>query len=263
MPQIGGPLVPRAGRVPAAEPHATASAASALGQPRAAAGADRPLADFAAALRAATKTLGGSRIVEGTVYGSAEGFGPARSLMLSARRQGATSSAPSSMRAIPQTDPSEYDSPEQARTWGGSTCSAASLTAVLRARGVPVRIADVMRAMPGGLTPELGLVSRRSLMEAAEQFGAGARDDVASHESLRAALAAGQPVLVDVRNQRFPEGHWMVATSVNEQGVGVIDSSGYRLTSIPREEFLESWSGRGIRILPSAPGRPAQTGRRS
>lgn len=145
----------------------------------------------------------------------------------------------------------EYDSPAQARTWGGSTCSAASLCAVLRSRGVPARIADVMRAMPGGLTPELGLVSRPALSAAASRFGLATRDDVAGYESLQQAAAAGQPVLVDLRNSRFPEGHWLVVTGADSRGASVVDSSGYALSFVPKEEFLASWSGRGIRVLGS------------
>jgi ABC-type bacteriocin/lantibiotic exporter with double-glycine peptidase domain len=153
------------------------------------------------------------------------------------------------VRRVDQTNASEYDSASQARVWGGSTCSAASLTALLRSRGVNVRISDVMKAMSGGITPELGLISRPALVKAAARFGLQAREDVTSYESLRSATAAGQPVMVDVRNQRFPEGHWMVVTSTDAKGVNVVDSSGYKLTSLSRDEFMRSWSGRGIRVL--------------
>lgn len=153
-----------------------------------------------------------------------------------------------SIRGFDQTSVGEYESVAQARAWGYSTCSAASLTAVLRAAGQDVRIADVMKAMPGGITIKLGLVSRPSLVNAARQFGAEAADDVSGYEALRQATENGQPVLVDIRNGRFPEGHWIVVTGVDEQGVRVADSSRYDLTTIPRGEFLRSWSGKGIRI---------------
>jgi hypothetical protein len=153
-----------------------------------------------------------------------------------------------SIKGSDQTAVSEYDSVAQARAWGYSTCSAASLTAVLRAAGQDVKIADVMQAMPGGMTIKLGLVSRPSLVNAANQFGAKATDDVTSYEALKQATDNGQPVLVDIRNGKFAEGHWIVVTGVDENGVKVADSSRYNLTSIPRGEFLRSWSSRGIRL---------------
>ena len=153
-----------------------------------------------------------------------------------------------SIKGFDQTSASEYDSPAQARAWGYSTCSAASLTAVLRAAGQNVKIADVMKAMPNGMTIQLGLVSRPSLVNAANQFGAKATDDVTSYDGLDQATENGQPVLVDIRNGRFPEGHWIVVTGVDENSVQVADSSRYDLKSIPRGEFLRSWSGRGVRL---------------
>jgi ABC-type bacteriocin/lantibiotic exporter with double-glycine peptidase domain len=105
-----------------------------------------------------------------------------------------------------------------------------------------------MRAMPGALTPQLGLISRSGLIDAAARFGLAPRDDVTSYEALAAATGRGQPVLVDVRNTQFPEGHWMVVTAADSRGVTVVDSSGYRLTSMARQEFVDSWSGRGIRV---------------
>ncbi|MBI3964349.1 MAG: C39 family peptidase [Chloroflexi bacterium] len=165
-----------------------------------------------------------------------------------------TAASAASLRRIQgfnQANRGEYDSAEQASLWGGSTCSAAALVAVLRARGVRVRIADVMRAMPGGLTPELGLVSRPALVSAAARFGATTRDDVTNYDGIRRAVAAGQPVMVDITNDRFPAGHWLVVTAADETGVRVADSSGDNLTTIPRDEFLAAWSGRGIRVLDS------------
>ncbi len=158
------------------------------------------------------------------------------------------------IRGFDQTSVAEYDSPAQARTWGLATCSAAALCAVLRGSGRQVRIADVMRAMPGGLTPQRGLVSRPALVHAAAQFGADARDDVHGYEALRRATEAGQPVLVSFTNRTFPEGHWVVVTGASDAGVEVADSSRYDLTFIPRDQFTGAWNGRGIRIAGLASG---------
>jgi hypothetical protein len=154
--------------------------------------------------------------------------------------------------AIDQTDAREYDSAGQARLWGGSTCSATALTEVLRSRGVSASIADVMKAMGGGITVAHGLVSRPALVNAAARFGVQAQDNVTSYDALQQATAAGQPVLVDVTNGRFSEGHWLVVTAADQRGVSIVDSSGYHLTSMSRDEFLSSWSKRGIRIMNAA-----------
>lgn len=149
---------------------------------------------------------------------------------------------------ISQTDPAEYDSPLQARTWGPVTCSAAALAAVLRSYGVPARIADVLRAAPGAVRLDVGLVSRSALVDAARRFGLDAADDVVDYAGLERATARGQPVLTDVVNGMFPEGHWIVVTGADRRGVNVVDSSGYGLTWIPKDDFTTSWLGRGIRI---------------
>ena len=153
-----------------------------------------------------------------------------------------------SIKGFDQTSVGEYESASQARAWGYSTCSAASLTAVLRAAGQDVKIADVMKAMPGGMTIKLGLVSRPSLVNAANQFGATATDDVKGYEALKAATDNGLPVLVSIRNGKFPEGHWIVVTGVDDGGITCADSSRYDLTSISKSDFLKSWDNRGIRV---------------
>lgn len=154
----------------------------------------------------------------------------------------------SGVMRVDQSARNEYENDAQARVWSGSTCSAAALTAVLRGKGVQAHISDVMKAMPGALTPELGLISRPGLVRAAAKFGVDARDDVQGFDALQQATGAGQAVLIDVRNGQFPEGHWMVATRTSAAGVDLVDSSSYRISSMSRDQFSRAWSGRGIRI---------------
>src|SRR4051812_14185797 len=120
------------------------------------------------------RTAGGRATVSGP---SAARFRQALALASGARAEVRVGT----ISRVSQTNAAEYDSAEQARGWGGSTCSAASLTAVLRSRGLPVRIADVLRAMPGGVTPEQGLVSRPALVQAAARYGLKAADDVTDY----------------------------------------------------------------------------------
>ena len=153
-----------------------------------------------------------------------------------------------SIQGSDQTAVSEYESVAQAKAWGGSTCSAAALVAVLRAAGQNVKISDVMKEMPGGMTIALGLLSRSSLVNAANTFGAGATDDVRNYEELKAATDNGQPVIVSIRNAKFPDGHFIVVTGVDDRGITCADSSRLNLTSISKSELLRTWDSRGIRI---------------
>ncbi len=119
---------------------------------------------------------------------------------------------------------------------------------MLKAAGHDVKIADVMKAMPGGMTIKLGLVSRPSLVNAANQFGATATDDVKGYEALKEATDKGQPVLVSIRTGKCPEGHWIDVTGVDDNGITCADSSRYDYTSLPKSEFVRSWDSRGIRL---------------
>jgi hypothetical protein len=107
--------------------------------------------------------------------------------------------------------------------------------------------------MPGAVSLDVGLVSRSSLVEAAKHFGLEAREDVSDYGQIERATSAGQPVLADVVNTRFPEGHWILITSAGPSGVQIADSSGFDLKSMSREEFTASWAGRGIRLVGADP----------
>lgn len=157
------------------------------------------------------------------------------------------------IKGFDQTSPSEYENTSQSRIWGLATCSAAALTAVLRAAGQPVRIADVMKEMPKAITPRSGLVSRPALVAAANTFGGQANDDVRTYEQLKEATESGQPVLVDFTNAKFREGHWIVVTGVTQDGVQVADSSRYNMTFMSKADFLNSWSRKGIRLAGFTP----------
>jgi ABC-type bacteriocin/lantibiotic exporter with double-glycine peptidase domain len=153
---------------------------------------------------------------------------------------------------VQQTDPAEYATAEEARRWGGSSCSAASLCAVLRSAGKNIKVGDVVRVLEGagGITVAQGLVSRPALVATARKFGLAAEDRAIPYEQL-AIAAREHPVLVDITNAKFPQGHWLVVAGADASGVDIVDSSGYRLTHMTRGDFQAAWSGRAVLLSPS------------
>lgn len=150
------------------------------------------------------------------------------------------------VRRIDQRDPAEFDTPAQAQLWGPSACAAAALAMVLRARGSMATVADAVKALGSGWSVQRGLLGRQHLVRAAAQFGLSLADRTLSLDELGSLTGAGIPVLVDLTNRTFPLGHWLVVTGVDLTGVSVVDSSGYNLTRISRQEFLASWNGHGM-----------------
>jgi hypothetical protein len=157
------------------------------------------------------------------------------------------------VKPIRQADSAEYATPAEARRWGGSSCSAAALCAVLRSTGKNVKVGDVVRVLERahGITVAQGLVSRPALAATARKFGLQADDRSLSYDQL-AQAASQHPVLVDIRNARFPEGHWLVVTGADATGVDIVDSSAFQLTRMSRSEFQTAWRGGAVRLSPGS-----------
>ncbi len=171
---------------------------------------------------------------------------------------GGTHIAVGLVQRLDQVDPSQYDSLTVARRWGPASCSAASLAAVIRGTGRTVTVGDVVHALEArqGITTTQGLVSRPALVATARQYGFAAEDRRLTYDQLAGATAS-HPVLVDITNRTFPDGHWLVVTGAEGNGLAVVDSSGYRLTRLARADFEAAWGGRGIVLSPFASVAPA------
>jgi hypothetical protein len=150
---------------------------------------------------------------------------------------------------VDQHDRGQYLSQAQAWSWESSSCSAAALTSALNARGVPVRIHDVIAGLGGDLSPRAGLLSADGLPRVAASFGVPATlRKSATLREVQAAVASGQIALVDFTDEAFPEGHWLVVTAVTAREVQVVDSSAARLTSVPRWHLEATWSHRVVLV---------------
>jgi hypothetical protein len=152
-------------------------------------------------------------------------------------------------RRLDQHDRGQYLSQSQAWTWESSSCSAAALASALNARGVPVRIQDVIAGLGGDLSPRWGLLSAAGLARVAASLGVPAtlRWGVTLGE-VQAAIAAGDIALVDFTDEAFPDGHWVVVTAVTARDVRVVDSSAAHLATMPRWHLEATWSHRVVLV---------------
>ncbi|HEY3080110.1 MAG TPA: peptidoglycan binding domain-containing protein [Chloroflexota bacterium] len=152
-------------------------------------------------------------------------------------------------RRLDQHDRGQYLSAGQAWTWESSSCSAAALASALNARGVPVRIHDVIAGLGSALSPRSGLLVAEGLPRAAASLGvpAALRKSVTLRD-VQAAIAAGDIALVDFTDEAFPDGHWVVVTAVTAQEVRVVDSSAARLTTMSRWHLEATWSHRVVLV---------------
>jgi hypothetical protein len=155
------------------------------------------------------------------------------------------------IQAVSQNAPRNYDSAADYQRWYLAACSAASLAAVLRGRGQNVSVSGVINAIPrGGITPESGLMGHDYLIQAARNLGAQGFSISSSRENIMAEISRGRPVIIDIRDRRFPEGHFITITGADQNGVKVVDSSAANLSQLSWQELLASnrYSGKSIVI---------------
>ena len=134
--------------------------------------------------------------------------------------------------ALNQYEARHYASTASWARWRDASCSAASLTWLLRAYGVPIRTIDEAIALIGdgtGISTQLGLLdaSGRPLARAIARLGLTPRN--ANIGRAPAALMAWidqGPVALDGARW-FGYGHWFVAYAYDAGGVFTRDSSGH------------------------------------
>jgi surface antigen len=156
-----------------------------------------------------------------------------------------------------------YDSRAQHDQYWDSACSAAVFTEIARAFGLQVRLGQVIDQLvaAGYLSASAGLsndaaawpwIARQYGMQAVVQW-----NRALSYDAL-VQFAAGQgiPVVVNVRDTSgryfpaFAGGHFLVVIGGDASGLKIVDSSLYRITSLPRSEFEALWTGRTVVLSP-------------
>ncbi|HEX8033234.1 MAG TPA: C39 family peptidase, partial [Ktedonobacterales bacterium] len=156
------------------------------------------------------------------------------------------------------TRPDLYDSKAQFDDWWNAACSAAALSEILTAWGVPhATIGKLIDVMQPDISLNGGLLTSHGFQRGAEAFGY--RADISSRLSYKQLLyitnVLGLPVIVNVRidygyYRFFSGGHFLVMTGGDSQGVKIVDSSEYYIHYLPLDTFNSMFTGITAIIVP-------------
>jgi hypothetical protein len=155
---------------------------------------------------------------------------------------------------VSQDDISQYTDVGQFRAWHGNLCSAASITSVMVAYGVPVKLGDTVNMMAGlGIIDTWeGLNDNNGFTAVAHKFNLQANidrnPDLDSH--LLSMLTQAQhhvPVIVNVWDRgHYPRGHFLVLYQLNDNGtVGVMNPDWYG----PTPPGLQTWPIEALKTM--------------
>ncbi len=158
-----------------------------------------------------------------------------------------------------------YDTPQQHDIYWNSACSAAVMTELLRAWGVQnVTIGQIIDQMSehAYITPWGGLMSQNAWDYIAQLYGFHAKvqlnGSLSYNQIVRTTVLQGLPVVLGLRDnggRYFPAfaggGHFLIAVGGNGGGLDIVDSSLYRITSMPLDEFNYLWTGETVLLSPA------------
>jgi hypothetical protein len=166
-------------------------------------------------------------------------------------------SASRNLVRISQIDQSQYANQGEWGLWAYSACSTASMTEVLNAYGMHVRIHDVLAVeksliVPGSspplpyITPSLGLTNDAGIEATMQHFGF--HTTWGEHWTLAQVVGTangGEPVIVSWPPSRYADGHIVVVTG-GDLAVGTItiaDSSTWNRHILSVNQFMQWWNG--------------------
>jgi hypothetical protein len=154
--------------------------------------------------------------------------------------------------------PDLYDSRAQFTAWWDAACSAAALSEILTAWGAPsATIGHLIDAMQPDISLSGGLLRSEGFQRGASAYGfrADINRSYSYKQLLYIANYLGLPVIVNVRiaygyYHFFSGGHFLVLTSGDAQGVGIVDSSEYYIHYLPKEVFYSMFTGVTAIVVP-------------
>ena len=155
--------------------------------------------------------------------------------------------------------PDLYDSQAQFNDWWDAACSAAVMSEVLTAWGVPhATIGKLIDVMQPDISLNGGLLTSHGFVRGASAFGY--RADISSHLTYKQLLyltnTLGLPVIVNVRISYgyyhfFSGGHFLVMTGGDSQGLKIVDSSEYYIKYLPLDTFNSMFTGITAVVVPN------------
>jgi hypothetical protein len=205
------------------------------------------------------------------------GGGPVMNLLFSAFRVSSASTAavslvggPIAQRVHPiiqANSDAGYDTPDQHDTWWNSVCAAAAFTEVAHAWGMDnARLGQVVDRLlahdPTYITVWGGLMDQAGWPWMAEAYHLHA--EVAWHafnfdSLIHQVMTTGIPIIIGMKAASW--GHFVVVVGGDSTHAEIIDSSLWRMTSLPRSYFDGPtsgiinepiwWSGETITITPA------------
>jgi len=187
---------------------------------------------------------------------------PSQPLMASFKTASGSQAATALVNLVqPETQgmrPDLYDSTAQFRDWWDAACSAAVMSEVLTAWGVPkASIGRLIDVMQPDISLNGGLLRAEGFQRGAAAFGyrADLNEGYSYKQLLYIANYLGLPVIVNVRISYgyyhfFSGGHFLVLTGGDEQGVRIVDSSEYYIHYLPKDVFYSMFTLRTTVVVP-------------
>ena len=154
--------------------------------------------------------------------------------------------------------PDLYDSYAQFQEWGGAACSAAALSEVLTAYGVPhATIGHEIDELGAYISPNGGLLNRHGFVVVAAKHNLRADESTSLtyNQIVYLSEQLGMPVIVNVHISYgyyhfFDGGHFLVVVGGDSQGLKIVDSSEYYIHYLPKDVFYQMFTGYTAAIVP-------------
>lgn len=187
----------------------------------------------------------------------------AQPLMLAQAQAGLAPGSAITALVRPETQllrPDLYDNIGQFNEWGGAACSAAALSEVLTAYGVPhATIGNEIDELGSYISPNGGLLSRHGFVVVAAKHNLRADESssLSYNQLVYITEQLGMPVIVNVRISYgyyhfFDGGHFLTVVGGDAQGLRIVDSSEYYIHYLPKDVFYQMFTGYTAAIVPAS-----------
>lgn len=187
----------------------------------------------------------------------------AQPLMLAEARAGIAPGSAITALVRPETQllrPDLYDNVTQFNDWGGAACSAAALSEILTAYGVPnATIGHEIDELGSYISPNGGLLSRHGFVVVAAKHNLRADEStsLSYNQLVYITEQLGMPVIVNVRISYgyyhfFDGGHFLTVVGGDAQGLRIVDSSEYYIHYLPKDVFYQMFTGYTAAIVPAS-----------